>query len=182
MSGGWAGQGAVGTEPDDGAGAARVLEAVADAATALVRTLTGQRRTLAVAESLTGGLVAAAITSVPGASAVLRGSVTAYATDVKASVLGVDPELLAAEGAVHPEVAAQMSVGVRRLLGADLGLATTGVAGPTGQDGKPVGLVYVAVCDAEGRVAVSERRFTGDREAVRRQSVLEVLRLAQEPR
>jgi nicotinamide-nucleotide amidase len=134
--------------------------------------------TLAVAESLTGGLVAAAITSVPGASAVFRGSVTAYATELKASVLGVDAALLAAEGAVDGEVAAQMCQGVRRLLGADVGVATTGVAGPTEQDGKPVGLVYVGICFADGSVRVTESRFDGDREAVRRQAVEEALRLA----
>jgi nicotinamide-nucleotide amidase len=92
--------------------------------------------------------------------------------------LGVDWDLLAAEGAVHPEVAVQMSIGVRGMMGADVGLATTGVAGPTQQDGRPVGLVYVAACDYDGAVMVTECRFDGNRDAVRQQSVLEVLRLA----
>jgi nicotinamide-nucleotide amidase len=151
---------------------------IAEAAGALIRGLTELGRTVAVAESLTGGLVAAALTAVPGASVVFRGSLTAYATDIKGSLLGVDWDLLAAEGAVHPEVAVQMSIGVRGMMGADVGLATTGVAGPTRQDGRPVGLVYVAVCDYDGAVMVTECRFSGDRDAVRRQSVLEVLRLA----
>ncbi|NED79136.1 nicotinamide-nucleotide amidohydrolase family protein, partial [Streptomyces sp. SID11233] len=89
--------------------------------------------TLAVAESLTGGLVAAELTAAPGASAAFRGSVTAYETELKHRLLGVDPALLAREGAVHPEVAAQMASGARDVLGADWGAATTGVAGPEPQ-------------------------------------------------
>ena len=146
-------------------------------AVAVVERLAELGWTVAVAESLTGGLVAAAITSVPGASAVFRGSVTAYATELKASILGVDADLLAAQGAVDADVAAQMSRGVRRVLGADVGVATTGVAGPTEQDGKPVGLVYVAVCGPDGLARVTESHFTGDREAIRRQAVEEALRL-----
>ncbi|MFD9904940.1 CinA family protein [Streptomyces sp. NPDC059063] len=101
--------------------------------------------TLAVAESLTGGLVAAEVTAVPGASRAFRGAVTAYATELKRDVLGVDGALLAARGAVDAEVALQMAAGARRLLGADWGVATTGVAGPEPQDGQPVGTVFVAV-------------------------------------
>lgn len=148
-----------------------------DAAAELVARLKESGLTVAVAESLTGGLLAAAFTSVPGASAVFRGSVTAYATDLKASQLGVSADLLDAEGAVHADVAAQMSRGVRRVLGADVGIATTGVAGPTGQDRKPVGLVYVAVCAPDGTVRVTESHFAGDRESVRAQAVDEALRL-----
>lgn len=122
--------------------------------------------TLAVAESLTGGLVAAALTAVPGASRTFRGSVTAYATDLKGSVLGVDSGLLAAQGAVDPEVAISMARGVRRVLGADFGLATTGVAGPDPQDGKAVGTVYVAVAGAAD-VAVLSPALTGDRAEIR---------------
>lgn len=134
--------------------------------------------TVAVAESLTGGLLAAAITSVPGASAVFRGSVTAYATEIKASVLGVDADLLAREGAVDPEVARQMASGVRRLLGATVGLATTGVAGPTEQDGKPVGLVYLGYAGTDSEPVAEELRLSGDREAIRAQTVLRALALA----
>ncbi len=114
-------------------------------ATEVVRLLTVSGATLAVAESLTGGLVAAEITSVPGASKAFRGSVTAYATELKHQLLGVDATLLSERGAVDAQVAAQMAAGVRKALGADWGIATTGVAGPEPQDGQPVGTVFVAV-------------------------------------
>ncbi|MGW4392820.1 CinA family protein [Streptomyces sp. NPDC004685] len=127
--------GAVGGDGADGLATAAVV----------LRLLAERGETLAVAESLTGGLVAADITSVPGASRVFRGSVTSYATELKRDVLGVDGTLLAERGAVDPEVALQMATGVRRLLGADWGIATTGVAGPDEQDGQPVGTVFVAV-------------------------------------
>ncbi|MFJ6216246.1 CinA family protein [Streptomyces sp. NPDC092296] len=132
--------------------------------------------TVAAAESLTGGLLAAELVDAPGASATFRGSVTAYATDLKASVLGVDAELLAAEGAVHPEVARQMAEGVRRLMGAVYGVATTGVAGPEPQDGKPVGTVHVAVAGPEG-TAVSSPRLSGERATIRRKAVTAALEL-----
>lgn len=153
-------------------------EAVAAAAAELVRAFTDRGLTLATAESLTGGLVSGAVTGIAGSSAVLRGGVTAYATDVKASLLGVDADLLAREGAVHPEVARQMSLGIRRLLGADVGVATTGVAGPGPQDGMPAGLVYIAAAGPDGRTAVEECRFEGGRANVRQETVLRALRLA----
>ncbi|MFI9720203.1 CinA family protein [Streptomyces sp. NPDC052396] len=134
-------------------------------------------RTVAVAESLTGGLVSAALTAVPGASRTVRGSVTAYATEVKREVLGVDGSLLAEHGAVDAEVARQMARGVRALLGADWGLATTGVAGPEPQDGKPVGTVFVAVAGPDGRAAVRALSLAGDRERIRARSTEAVLAL-----
>ncbi|MDN0197595.1 CinA family protein [Streptomyces sp. S.PNR 29] len=150
----------------------------------VVRLLTVRGETLAVAESLTGGLVAAQITSVPGASKVFRGSVTAYATEVKQQLLGVDATVLAACGAVDPQVAAQMAAGVRKVLGADWGIATTGVAGPEPQDGKPVGTVFVAVDGpfeaGSGSAAggkVEALRLNGDRAEIRRESVRSVLAL-----
>ncbi len=106
-------------------------------ATEVVRLLTVTGGTLAVAESLTGGLVAAEITSVPGASKVFKGSVTAYATELKHRLLGVDATLLVQRGAVDPQVAAQMAAGVRTMLGADWGIATTGVAGPDPRTDRP---------------------------------------------
>ncbi|MYV53939.1 nicotinamide-nucleotide amidohydrolase family protein [Streptomyces sp. SID3212] len=133
--------------------------------------------TLAVAESLTGGLVAAELTSVPGASRSFRGSVTAYATDLKRDVLGVAAPLLAERGAVDPEVARQMAAGVRRVLGADWGAATTGVAGPEPQDGQPVGTVYVAVVGPVGPGKVVALRLNGDRADIRKESVVSVLGL-----
>ena len=137
--------------------------------------------TLAVAESLTGGALAAAIVEVPGASEVLNGAVVAYATPVKSSVLGVDPELLAARGPVDPEVARQMAAGARTALAvdgrpADAGVATTGVAGPTVQGGQPVGTVHIGVSVGD---RVLSRRFMlpGDREAIRAATVEAALAL-----
>ena len=106
---------------------------------------------LAVAESLTAGLVAGTLASVPGASQVLRGGVVAYATDLKTSLLGGDAELLAAGGAVQAEVALAMAAGAAERLGCDYGVATTVVAGPDPQDGQPPGTVYVAVHSPAGR-------------------------------
>lgn len=126
--------------------------------------------TLATAESLTGGLVCGALTSVPGASLVVRGGVVAYASDRKAAVLGVSRELLAERGAVDADVAREMAAGARRVMGADLGLATTGVAGPDPQDGHAVGTVFVAVSGA-GVDEVEELRLSGDRAAIREASV-----------
>ncbi|NYI03064.1 CinA family protein [Allostreptomyces psammosilenae] len=135
--------------------------------------------TLAVAESLTGGLLAAAITEVPGASAAFRGSVTAYATDVKDRVLAVPGGLLSVRGAVDPDVAAAMAEGVRVLLDADWAVATTGVAGPDEQDGKPVGTVYVAVAGPSG-MRVTGAVFPGDRAEIRRATVERALGLLRE--
>jgi nicotinamide-nucleotide amidase len=123
--------------------------------------------TLAVAESLTGGEVTARLVAVPGASAVLRGGVVSYATDLKASLLGVDAGLLAAGGAVQAEVAAQMAAGAARRLGADHAVATTGVAGPTPADGHPPGVVHVAAA-GPGVVRVRTLRLAGTRAQVRR--------------
>lgn len=146
--------------------AARVLELLAE-----------RGQTLAAAESLTGGLVAAELTAVPGASQSFRGSVTAYATALKQDLLGVDETLLAERGAVDPEVALQMAVGARFRLGADWGVATTGVAGPEPQDGQPVGTVYVAVAGPVGAGKVAALRLNGDRAEIRRESVRSVLEL-----
>ncbi len=137
--------------------------------------LAGRGETLAVAESLTGGLVAAELTSVPGASRVFRGSVTAYSTELKRDVLGVDAALLEQRGAVDPEVARQMAAGVRQVLGAGWGIATTGVAGPETQDGKPVGTVFVAVAGPDGSGKVAPLRLNGDRAVIRRESVRSAL-------
>jgi nicotinamide-nucleotide amidase len=134
---------------------------------------------LAVAESLTGGLVSATLVDVPGASAVLRGAVVAYATDLKGTLLDVVPALLEARGAVDPDVAAAMARGVRARLGADVGLATTGVAGPDPQDGQPPGTVHVAVSTPDG-TTVRSLQLAGDRALVRAGSVDAVLALGVE--
>ncbi|MEV1080464.1 nicotinamide-nucleotide amidohydrolase family protein [Streptomyces sp. NPDC050211] len=157
---------------------------MSSAADELVRLLTVRGETLAVAESLTGGLVAAEITAAPGASKAFRGSVTAYATELKHELLGVDATLLAQRGAVDPQVAAQMAAGVRKALGADWGLATTGVAGPESQDGQPVGTVFIAVdgpfaadSTATGGGKVASLRLNGHRAEIRMESVRSVLAL-----
>lgn len=116
-----------------------------DAAARVVAALSAAGRTVAVAESLTGGAVVEAIVTVPGASACLRGGVVAYATDLKAALLDVPTDLLDAVGPVDPEVALAMARGVRGRLGADIGVATTGVAGPDSQGGHPPGTFHVAV-------------------------------------
>jgi nicotinamide-nucleotide amidase len=112
---------------------------------ALVAALSARGETVAVAESLTAGLVCATLARVPGASAVLRGGLVVYATELKTALAGVDPGLLAEHGAVHPEVAAQLAEGARDRCGATWGLGLTGVAGPSAQDGVEPGTVYVGL-------------------------------------
>ncbi|MFH0242086.1 CinA family protein [Streptomyces sp. HK10] len=141
------GKGEAGPGPGPGPGGG--VGETGEITTQALKLLADRGQTVAAAESLTGGLVAAELTAAPGASATVRGSVTAYATEVKHEVLGVDGRLLRERGAVDAEVARQMAAGVRRVLGADWGVATTGVAGPEPQDGKPVGMVYVAVAGPE---------------------------------
>jgi nicotinamide-nucleotide amidase len=152
-----------------------------DAPAEIVRLLTASHRTVAIAESLTGGRVIAALVDVPGASAVVRGGVVAYATPLKQSLLGVDAQLLAERGPVDPEVARQMADGARRAAAvegraADVGIATTGVAGPGPQDDAPVGLVFIAVVDDAG-AQVRELTLSGDREAIRAGATRAVLAL-----
>jgi len=141
----------------------------------LVAALTARGWTIGVAESLTGGALSAEIVTVPGASATLLGGVVAYATPVKASLLGVDAALLAEHGPVHPEVAIQMATGVREAVQvdgrrADVGIATTGIAGPDSPDGQPVGTVHIGVATPDG-VHARGFRFDGDRAAVRAATV-----------
>jgi nicotinamide-nucleotide amidase len=137
----------------------------------LIRRLIERGETLAVAESLTGGLLAATIVDVPGASAAFRGGLIVYATDLKATLAGVDADLLAARGPVDPDVVLALAAGARARCGADWGLATTGVAGPTPQDGVPVGTVYVGVAGPGTLPRAQTLRLRGDRAAIRRQAV-----------
>lgn len=133
--------------------------------------------TLATAESCTGGLVAARITSVPGASDVFRGAVVAYADEVKAAELGVPDELLERHGAVSAEVAQAMAHGARERLGADAAVAVTGVAGPGGgSDEKPVGLVFLHAAGPEGEEA-RRTELPGDREMIRGRATAGALHL-----
>ncbi len=143
----------------------------------MARTAIASGTSLAVAESLTAGLVCAALAGVPGVSAVLRGGVVAYTADLKHRLLGVDADLLSERGPVDEDVAVQMAAGARALLGAQLGLATTGVAGPGPQDGVAAGTVVVAVADAAG-VAVRRVGLSGDRADVRAGATAAVLALA----
>ncbi len=153
----------------DDPGAALVREAARLGVTALVRHLTELHVSVATGESLTAGLVSAALADVSGSSAVLRGGVTTYATDLKASVLGVDAGVLADGGPVQERVGLAMAAGAAALLGADVGVSTTGVAGPGPADGHRAGTVVVAVAEPEAgsadRVVTLDLR--GDRAAVR---------------
>jgi nicotinamide-nucleotide amidase len=134
--------------------------------------------TVAPAESCTGGLVAARLTSVPGCSDVVLGGIVAYANEVKERELGVPPEVLAAHGAVSAEVAAAMAHGVRERLGAAVGVSVTGIAGPGGgTPEKPVGLVYVHAEGPDGGLG-RELNFPGDRASIRARSVVIALHLA----
>jgi nicotinamide-nucleotide amidase len=127
--------------------------------------------TVAAAESLTGGELTAELTRVPGSSDVVTGGVVVYATELKHTLIGVDAELLASEGPVHPEVARQLAAGVRERLAvagrpADVGVATTGVAGPASQGGHAVGTVFVGISSAAGTRAV-ELALRGTRAEIR---------------
>jgi nicotinamide-nucleotide amidase len=151
---------------------ARARQLAGEAITLLIE----RGQTVAVAESLTGGMLAAALTSIPGASAAFRGGVVAYATDLKASLLGVPGSLLDRHGAVHPDVAAAMAEGARGRLAGTFGVATTGVAGPDPADGQPVGTVYIAVC-RQGWTAGRRLALGGSRPEIRTASVGHALAL-----
>ncbi len=122
--------------------------------------------TLATAESMTGGALADLVSASPGASETFLGGVVSYATDVKVSVLGVDGATVEKHGVVSAECAQQMADGVRRLVGADWAVSTTGVAGPAEQEGKPVGTVFVGLAGPDG-VTAQELHLDGDRAEIR---------------
>ncbi|HEY6016832.1 MAG TPA: nicotinamide-nucleotide amidohydrolase family protein, partial [Gaiellaceae bacterium] len=133
--------------------------------------------TLATAESCTGGLVGARLTSVPGSSDVFLGGIVAYANETKAALLGVPPALLAEHGAVSAETAEAMAAGARRALGADVAVSVTGVAGPGGGSAeKPVGLVFLHAEGPDGGRGL-RFEFPGDRDAVRRRAAAAALHL-----
>jgi nicotinamide-nucleotide amidase len=145
----------------------------------VINALVGRGLTIAVAESLTGGQLVASLVDVAGASAVVVGGVVAYSTAIKRSVLGVSADLLAAKGAVDPEVARQMASGVRTALAvdgrpADVGLATTGVAGPEPQDGMPVGTVYLGIAIGD-RVQSVPLSLSGTRREIQSATVQQAL-------
>ena len=132
----------------------------------VLRRLVAARATVAVAESLTGGLLGAALSELPGSSAAFRGGLLVYATDVKAALAGVPEQVLTTSGAVSTETAEALAVGARERLGATYGLGVTGVAGPDEQEGKAVGTLHVAVAGPDG-VRSATRRVPGDRTRVR---------------
>lgn len=141
----------------------------------LLARLEERSETLAVAESLTGGLLSATIVEVPGASRVFRGGLVVYATDLKHSLAGVDAQLLDDLGPVSAEVALELARGARSRCTATWGLATTGVAGPGPQDGIPAGTVFVGLSGATE--AVQRLDLAGDRDQIRRATVAEALAL-----
>jgi PncC family amidohydrolase len=133
--------------------------------------------TFGTAESCTGGLISASVTDIAGASAVFFGGIVSYDNSVKENLLGVRMQTLAEKGAVSPETASEMSQGALRALGVNLACAVTGIAGPGGGSAeKPVGLVYISTASKNGTV-VTENHFSGDREAVRLQTVEKALSL-----
>ena len=143
----------------------------------LVELLLRNGLTVTTAESCTGGLVSAAITSVPGSSAVLDGAIVSYAAAVKGHFLDIDPTILYEKGVVSPECAHAMALGAQKLFHADTAIAVTGYAGPGGGDEEnPVGTVYVAV-NVLGSVTVCRLSLEGDRDAVREAAVNEALGL-----
>ncbi len=151
-----------------------------DEAKNVVSRLTAQGKTLAAAESCTGGLLGKLITDVPGASKVYLGGVISYAYAVKTALLGVDAKLLEEKGAVCEDVAVQMAQGAKDLLHADIALATTGNAGPGADPKNPnVGEIFVA-CATEGKTVCKRLTLPGDREENRLQACREALLLAEE--
>ena len=158
----------------------RNTERLLDIASDVIRMLSRAGETVGVAESLTGGCVMAALTSVPGASAVFRGGVVPYATPLKQVLLNVDAGLIAREGVIHANVASQMAEGARKVTTFDdspttWGIGTTGVAGPTPQDGKPVGMVFIGLASPDGSRAWGPFNFSGPRERIRDATVMEAL-------
>lgn len=141
----------------------------------VLRALKG--KTLATAESCTGGGVAAALTAVSGSSSVVKGGIVSYCNEIKHALLGVDEALLDSCGAVSEPVAAAMAQGARKALNVDVAVSVTGLAGPGGDDfGNPVGTVFIGYADSRG-THVRHFLFSGDREAVRTQAVTEALKL-----
>lgn len=147
----------------------------------LISGLIADGATIGTAESITGGRLVAALTSVAGSSAVVRGGVVAYATDVKSSMLGVDPTVLGGDGPVSAAVAAQMAQGIRERLDATYGVATTGEAGPESASGRPVGTAFVAVAGPWG-TTTRQLGITGTREQVQQGAVAGALKMLAEVR
>ncbi|KAF4464149.1 competence damage-inducible [Fusarium albosuccineum] len=157
----------------------RSSETLFEIAGDVIQLLKQAHETVSVAESLTGGGIMAALTSVPGASAVFRGGVVSYATGVKQNVLKVNGDLITEHGVIHGDVAQQMAEGARNITALDTattwGISTTGVAGPDKQDGKPVGTVFIGISSADQTQALGPFHFPGDRDRIRQATVTEAL-------
>ena len=132
----------------------------------VVEALRAAGKTVAIAESLTGGLACATLVRVPGASDVVLGGIVAYSPQAKIDLLGVGADLIAQRGTIDAEVAAQLAVGARARFGATYGLSTTGVAGPDPSEGKPVGTVHVGIAGPNG-VRTTLLQLAGDRDTIR---------------
>lgn len=144
----------------------------------VVRAFSEKGLTLGTAESLTGGMIAASVAGISGASAVLMGGVVSYDARVKRDVLGVEQAVIDTVGVVSVPCARQMAQGARRVLNVDIAVSATGIAGPTGGTPEtPVGTVFIGVCGEAG-TKVDECHFTGDRMSVRRQSAAHALQMA----
>jgi nicotinamide-nucleotide amidase len=156
-------------------------ETVLEEAAALLARLQARSLTLATAESCTGGLIAAALTAIPGSSATLLAGYVTYSNEAKTRMLGVPAELIASVGAVSEAVARRMAEGALRESGADLAVSCTGIAGPGGAvPGKPVGTVFIGAARRGGETRGEHHVFAGDRAAVREATVREAFRLAVE--
>ncbi|HEY3164431.1 MAG TPA: CinA family protein [Candidatus Limnocylindrales bacterium] len=152
-------------------------DALADLAARLQAACLASRATVALAESCTGGLIAATLTEIPGSSGYFVGGVVSYSNDAKRDLLGVDPDVLEAHGAVSAQVARAMAVGARERFGARLAASVTGIAGPDGGTAaKPVGLTYIGVADADG-VEIRRVVWPGDRAANRRDSAIAAIEM-----
>ncbi len=142
----------------------------------LVALLIRENMTVATAESCTGGLLASKFTSVPGVSAVYAGGFVTYATPMKHALLGVSKKVLKEEGAIAKKTAKQMAAGAAEKTGVDCALSVTGNAGPSADEGKPVGLVYIGCC-VDGKTIARKYNFEGDRASIREQAANAALEL-----
>ena len=145
-------------------------------ASSLIKKLQEKNLTIAVAESLTGGLIAASLTEIPGASSVFKGSITAYIDEVKQSVLNVKSETITNFTSISEQVALEMAVNVRKIMKSDIGISATGVAGPEKSAVFLPGLVFVAISIGDHNMC-QKLELTGDRTQIRNQTVQEILEL-----
>ncbi|MDP8247818.1 MAG: nicotinamide-nucleotide amidohydrolase family protein [Candidatus Tritonobacter lacicola] len=155
-------------------------EGLTKAAERLARELLSRSLTISVAESCTGGMAAGTLTDVAGISGTFKLGIVAYSDGAKVGVLGLDGEMLAANGAVSGETAAAMAKAIRRMGATDIGVGITGIAGPSGgTPGKPVGLVFIGAATASGHLC-REFRFVGSRRKIREAAVRAAMELVQE--